>query len=330
VAQSHVTAVFDPLAPRAPLEIWTASDPLLARRFVAGLAALLAERDLHDLDTWLAGHATQGPRRTYTAPCNVSGEQYDCAGEFALRGSTTFIDALAIRGEQPIHFSLKNGVPTRGGLRARMTDGNLIERVTVIQERGKAQATVTVVEDFIYAREMIAKFTWSDVPVNREEVRMALGLDTDGICCETPILLAPAQAELESSDPVPEPGAAFKKACGACHLTAERFPPNFLAGDERRVSASLKQCAPRIFVRLSMWQIPPASRDKVPMPPPLASRKGNPWVQTAPHPSIARLRDMVAEWLRAETARTPDVAAMVAQGYENLRPCMPLDPPDPY
>jgi len=31
----------------------------------------------------------------------------------------------------------------------------------------------------------------------------------------------------------------------------------------------------------------------------------------------------VAAWLRAETRRTPDVAAMLAGGYENLRPCLP-------
>ncbi len=249
-------------------------------------------------------------------------EQYDCSGEFELRGNKSFIDALAIGGEPPLHFSLKNGVATSHGLRARTTGGNLIERITMIQERGNIEATVTVVEDFAYVREMMAKFTWPDAPLNRERLRMALGLDTRDMCCQIPDLLAPAQADREPSGPVPEPGAAFKKACGACHLTTERFPPNFLAGDEHRVSTSLAQCAPRIFVRLSMWQTPPALRDKVPMPPPLASRKGSPWVQAVPAPSIAELRSRVAEWLRAETGRMPDAASMVAQGYENLRPCM--------
>ena len=72
-----------------------------------------------------------------------------------------------------------------------------------------------------------------------------------------------------------------------------------------------------------MWEITPALRDKVPMPPPLASRKGNPWMQTTPHPSIALLRAKVAEWLHAETGRTPDVTEMIDAGYENLRPCLP-------
>ncbi|HEX5862718.1 MAG TPA: hypothetical protein VF014_00340, partial [Casimicrobiaceae bacterium] len=89
------------------------------------------------------------------------------------------------------------------------------------------------------------------------------------------------------------------------------------------VSASLAQCAPRIFVRLAMWQTPPAARDKVPMPPPLASRDGSPWTQTAPDPAIALLQSTVASWLRAETGRVPDAAEMLARGYENLRPCLP-------
>ncbi|MDN5752595.1 MAG: hypothetical protein L0H15_04835 [Nitrosospira sp.] len=323
VARSHITAAFDPLAPRAPLETWMGGDPLLARRFVVGLTGLIAERDVRDIDAWLARRATQATRRTHTAPCTLSGARYDCSGEFTLRGSPTFVDALALGGEPSLHFSLKNGVATNHGLRARTTGGDLIERITVVGEGGKGEAAVTIVEDFAYVREMIEKFNWSDAPFNHARLRMALGLDTRDMCCETPAVLAPAQADLEPPGPVPEPGTAFKKACGACHLTAERFPPNFLAGDERQVRISLAQCAPRIFVRLSMWQTPAASRDKVPMPPPLASRKGSPWVQTVPSPSIAELRNKVAEWLQAETGRVPDAAAMVAQGYENLRPCLP-------
>ena len=88
---------------------------------------------------------------------------------------------------------------------------------------------------------------------------------------------------------------------------------------------SLAQCAPRIFVRLAMWQTPPAARDKVPMPPPLASRSGKPWLQTAPDPAVVALQNIVAGWLRAETGRAPDAAQMLVRGYENLRPCLPPD-----
>ncbi len=71
VAQSHVPAVFEPLAPRAPLEIWVASDPLLARRFVVGLAALIAEADMRDLDAWLARQGARATRRIYRASCTL-------------------------------------------------------------------------------------------------------------------------------------------------------------------------------------------------------------------------------------------------------------------
>jgi hypothetical protein len=117
--------------------------------------------------------------------------------------------------------------------------------------------------------------------------------------------------------------AGFQSHCGACHRTPERFPPNFLAGDAQRVSASLAQCAPRIFVRLAMWQTPASARDKVPMPPPLASRGGRPSAEHVPDPAFAVLQSTVANWLRAETGRLPDAAEMLARGYENLRPCLP-------
>jgi mono/diheme cytochrome c family protein len=154
-------------------------------------------------------------------------------------------------------------------------------------------------------------------------MRDALGLDRRVRCCEDPAGLGVPQEDIEPPLALPAPVAEFQSHCAVCHRTPERFPPNFLAGDKERVSASLAQCAPRIFVRLTMWQMPPAARDKVPMPPPQASRDGSPWVQTAPDPAIALLQSTVAGWLRAETGRTPDAAAMLARGYENLRPCLP-------
>jgi hypothetical protein len=116
---------------------------------------------------------------------------------------------------------------------------------------------------------------------------------------------------------------AFVGPCARCHRTPERTPPNFLAGDGKRVAASLAHCAPRIFVRLAMWQTPEAERPKVPMPPPGASHQGAPRIQAQPEPAIDALQARVAAWLRAENGRTPDVAAMLARGYESLRPCLP-------
>jgi hypothetical protein len=37
---------------------------------------------------------------------------------------------------------------------------------------------------------------------------------------------------------------------------------------------------------------------------------------------VSALQGTVAEWLRAESGQAPDLGAMLARGYENLRPCL--------
>jgi hypothetical protein len=59
------------------------------------------------------------------------------------------------------------------------------------------------------------------------------------------------------------------------------------------------------------------------MPPPGTSEQGVPSIQHKPDPAVAALQSRVAEWLRAETGRAPDVSALLARGYEALRPCLP-------
>ena len=61
------------------------------------------------------------------------------------------------------------------------------------------------------------------------------------------------------------------------------------------------------------------------MPPPRASHGGSPSIQTTPDPSVSALQATVAEWLRAESGQAPDLAVMLARGYENLRPCLPAN-----
>jgi mono/diheme cytochrome c family protein len=122
---------------------------------------------------------------------------------------------------------------------------------------------------------------------------------------------------------LPAEAVAFQQPCGACHATAEPAPPNFLAGDAKRIGSSLAHCAPRMFVRLAMWDTKADARDKVPMPPPQAVRAGHPWMQDMPADAIKPLRNAVAGWLRTETGEAPDLAKMLSRGYENLRPCLP-------
>lgn len=323
VAQSHVAASLEPLAPRGPLDVWTAADPLLARRFVMGLSELVADADVRELDAALARRRAIAPHRTLNALCAMTDKRYECVGEFALRGSATAVDAISFGGAPLTSYKLQDGIVTSEGRRARNAGGDSIERLVVRPAGSKGKATLTIAEDFAPARTAIANFAWPDAPFSRVRMRTALGLDHRADCCEDAAGLAAPQADVQPMPPLPAQAAEFQSYCAACHRTPERLPPNFLAGDPERVTASLTQCAPRIFVRLAMWQTPPAERDKVPMPPPHASRGGAPWIQTTPDPAISALQSIVAGWLRSETGRPPDAAEMLVHGYENLRPCLP-------
>jgi hypothetical protein len=317
-----VGAAFEALAPRAPIEIWTSDDALLAPRFVAGLASLFAEADVRDLDAELKRRAPVAVRRTYTARCSVNSDRYQCAGEVTLSGTHSIIDRLSLGGKELTRLQLRNGAVTRQGMTARTAGGDAIERIELPRRGKPGVATVTVVEDFSPARAALARSDWSEAPFTRARMRTTLGLPPMNACCGARTA-APAVDDAVVAAVVPAQATAFIAPCAACHRTAERSPPNFLAGDSHRISTSLAQCAPRMFVRLSMWQLPATSRAKVPMPPPRASHSGNVSMQIAPDPSVSALRATVAEWLRAESGQAPDLAAMLARGYENLRPCLP-------
>ena len=319
--QVDVGAAFEALAPRAPIEIWTGDDPLLAARFVAGLASLFSQADVRDLDAALARRASESVRRTYTAHCSVKGDRYQCTGDVNLSGTQSMIDRMSLGGKELTRLQLRNGAVLRQGMTARTAGGDAIERIDLPRRGKSGTAIVQVVEDFAPARAALRRSDWSGAPLTRAPVRATLGLAPINACCGTRTA-APAVDDAVVAAVVPAQATAFIASCAACHRTAERSPPNFLAGDSDRISASLAQCAPRMFVRLSMWQSPATSRAKVPMPPPRASHGGNVSMQTAPDPSVSALQATVAEWLRAESGQAPDLAAMLARGYENLRPCL--------
>ena len=317
-----VGAAFEALAPRAPIEIWSGDDALLVPRFVAGLASLFAEADVRDLDAALKRRAAVAVRRTYTARCSVNSDRYQCVGEVTLSGTHSMIDRLSLGGKELTRLQLRNGAVTRQGMTARTAGGDAIERIELPQRGKPGTVIVTVVEDFSPVRAALASSDWSGVPFTRARVRATLGLPPMNACCG-PRNSVLAAADAVVAEVVPAQATGFVAPCAACHRTAERSPPNFLAGDAQRIRANLTQCAPRMFVRLSMWQSPATSRAKVPMPPPSASHGGSPSMQAAPDPSVSALQATVAEWLRAESGQAPNLAAMLARGYENLRPCLP-------
>ncbi len=116
----------------------------------------------------------------------------------------------------------------------------------------------------------------------------------------------------------------FYPYCAACHQTAETFPPNFLTGTGTEVAARLRQCAPRLYVRLAMADVAPEHRDKTPMPPesmlPAFATDRAGWRAS---PARQALLAQVGDWLRTENGRPPDLRQLLAGGYEALRPCLP-------
>lgn len=337
LAQAHVPAPLEALAPRAPVEVWRAEDTRLARRFIPELARLLAGADVRELDEAL--FASIAPSKEYESGCTISqpGTAYECRGEISLRGSASALDSIAIGNSVPLRnlafTATKRGPgvfefrPHGNGHHARFVDGNAIARVALRWRGTRGKANVTVIEDFAKLHAAVATLSLPDKPFSRTTVMAALdaalGLPVRARCCDDVSSLPPAQADAAPATSLPAEAVAFQQPCGACHATSEPSPPNFLTGDAQRIRRSVAHCAPRMFVRLSMWESKPEARDKVPMPPPQASRAGHPWMQDAPADAIKPLRNAVAGWLRAETGEAPDLARMLARGYENLRPCLP-------
>ena len=220
----------------------------------------------------------------------------------------------------------------------RLADGRVVDRITLRWHDGEgaATATIDVVDDLAPLRAAIAALADSDSDAsplargnfNRARLTAALfdrmGMDGHTACCDAGkawprAAVEPAAPDAPTQGPA-QPFAAFFPQCGGCHATGETSPPNFLAGSGAQVAANLGQCAPRLYVRLAMWHREPERREKTPMPPPFPSAIG----ATARTPrQAAALEKIVAGLLREETGRAPQLDALLADGYEALRPCLP-------
>ncbi|MET0218083.1 MAG: hypothetical protein ABW205_09185 [Burkholderiales bacterium] len=371
LAMTHVSAGLEPLAPRAPLEIWQAGDANLARRFVVGLSEQIADADVRGVEARLAARG-KAARETYASNCEIrrweSELRFHCRAREGAPGATMNgrvvlragrvesgeVGSLALAGHEPLlHLDVGGGryqpgggesalsiTPSSQGLRSRLQDGRAIEGIELRwKAEGAGEAVVAVADDFGPLREAIAAMesqSESDAPLAPEVFGRArimaalaarLGLPHWRDCCEDARGLPQAEADAEApTDAGALPVAAvFQRQCTPCHQTPEPTPPNFLHGDANRVNAALAACAPRIFVRVSMWQVKPGARDKTPMPPAFALHAaGAGRGEQAPDPAvIASLRGAAAEMLRAETGRVPSVDELLVRGYENLRPCLP-------
>ena len=339
-AQAHVRGPLEALVPRAPLEVWRADDRELAHRFVTGLAQMFAESDIRRIDDRLAAQYAE-TAKTYRAPCvqAASGPKasYDCSGEVTLKGDAAALELLAVGDAPPMRrLAVTEPVRKRGlfaftprsaNLRARLDNGSVVSRAT-LRADAQGEAEVLVIDDFAVLRDALSEASLPAGPFSRSAtmaaIDAALGAPVVARCCEDASALprVQVQTQVATIGTLPAQAAAFQQPCGGCHATAEAAPPNFLAGDAPRIRRNLAHCAPRIYVRLAMWDMKAPMREKTPMPPPQAAREGHPWIQDTPAEYIEPLKDAVAGWLRAETGRDPELANLLMHGYENLRPCL--------
>jgi len=119
---ANVTAEYDPLSPRLPLETWSWEEPdLLSRRLVAGLAEFFTDSDSRRLDALLyrAAIAHKAPRRQSTFGCNVAERKLERA-----RRRVAFACVASIGSSQPLS-RLEGSLVATG---SRIESGN-IERM---------------------------------------------------------------------------------------------------------------------------------------------------------------------------------------------------------
>jgi hypothetical protein len=246
-------------------------------------------------------------------------------------------------------------------LHARRTDGNAVKEITFhvegTGERSRqghlpgddsGHATVMVLNDFGAVHQAIDRMASetlsgaSDVlarkPFRRAPVMKALyehlNMPRLKWCCVDIEGMPDAVADVAIPPDVGRPAAdegetipaikAFRQYCARCHQGEDTFPPNFLHGSAREVQAQVNHCAERIFFRLEMWGLRASDRPETPMPPVNALRR----LSIAPehwatHADLAVLKNYATEVLKAVGDKPPRLEDLVAQGYDNLRECLP-------
>jgi hypothetical protein len=228
-------------------------------------------------------------------------------------------------------------------LRVRGGDGAAVDVVEIrwreASDAGELSGTVavSVTDDFAPIRGAVARMLDNDragrsdifaaKPFRRATVLNALrpqvGIAPPASCCEVATALPPAESDAASTRTADFGADApaltvFYKRCGVCHNTADRFPPNFLAGSVEHVTQNLTRCAERLFYRLSMGHLSVAERPKTPMPPPPLA--------TAEQPADAEI-DTLHRYAAALVAKQTGAASQPQdfhlRNYEELRECLP-------
>jgi hypothetical protein len=262
-----------------------------------------------------------------------------------LPGGTALSDVdLAVTGKATPGAA--TFAPRLGERQPRSATGHAITRLNLRRDAGDPAAGTATLEirgDFAAVDRALATLVASPAGAGlfgpgifpRQALFAALlgqlGAAPAPACCRAADLLPAPRLEADAvapgspaSGPVAPALQTFYPYCAACHQTAETFPPNFLAGDGAAVAARLRQCAPRLYVRLAMADVAPEHRDKTPMPPesmlPAFASDRAGWRAS---PARQALLAQVGAWLQAESGRPPDLRQLLAGGYEALRPCLP-------
>lgn len=341
----HVPARFDPLTPRAPAEIVPADGKVLADELVRGVAGFVSAAQRDELDRSLRQRGREASVREIEVPCKVdaAGERvtFDC---LQLKGTlgrgAGILDAIAVDGNpflrhlqiraavdrsDETHRSLTFEVRNQGRT-ARLPDGNAISSIVLqwpvsASRSAEAKATLRIREDFDITATLVRP---ASDPIRTSTFDDLIAAVRGDSRRDTAQPITVAARHLNEEAHVATPAAVFEPECGNCHHTDEITPPNFLTGDAKRVTAALDSCAPRIFVRLAMQDLPAAERDKTPMPPePVLLPGQSPAHDARKSASITAVRRDIEERLRTQYGRVPSVAELLKNGYESLRPCLP-------
>ncbi len=117
--------------------------------------------------------------------------------------------------------------------------------------------------------------------------------------------------------------APFFTVCGACHRSAEPFPPNFLAGSAEQVLGKVAQCAERIQYRLAMWDLSADQRAKTPMPPVHTGAMGDTERTQWANGLLPKLRQSLREIARLGAVPLSERQLARSKQYSDLRACLP-------
>lgn len=342
-AASHIPARLEPLAPRPPLEVLLPEGARLANVLVTGIADSLPALDVDRLSAVLGPFAAKSPSRarTYRGRCEIRTAgaitRFECTGgvEFSgsFDGSFATVESLRVGSagvvrnlRLPARRPDEQGIlitPALRGRVLRLPDGNAVSEIRVDPQ---SVVTLKVSEDFTSLQPVLTGALASapqDSQASRLQ-RVVAGLSGTSLAPAHRGEAAPSTIEtVAAGHDAIALTAPFESRCGSCHHTADTSPPNFLSGDAQRVSQALQSCAPRIFVRLAMSDLPPARRPKTPMPPErLAAHGPEPFAA-----DIRGLRAQVESMLKGEYGRVPPLRELLRNGYESLRPCLPETPP---